>query len=113
MRIINTTKISEITLESEGITPFILECVDLDIEHSPVVPIPGDDHRHSVEAIKTVGGGYILNPPCPLLPQGYVVSPDELKIMRARYLLRLKEEQARDWAPLFDSIRARQSGKSE
>jgi hypothetical protein len=94
MRIIDCTQIAKITLESEGITDWILECVDLDIEHSPVVPIPGDDHGHAVEAIKTMGGRYMLNPPCSLYPPGYTFSADELKIMRARYLLRLKEEQS-------------------
>lgn len=105
MRIIDCTRIAQITLESEGITPWILECVDLDIEYSPVVPIPGDDHRYAVEAIKTQGGRYMLNPPSPVHPQGYTFSADELKVMRARYLLRLKEEQRQQWAPLFDSLR--------
>ena len=108
MRIIDCTQIAKITLESEGITDFILECVDLDIEYSPVVPIPGDDHRHAVEAIKTMGGRYMLNPPSPMHPQGYTFGDDEMKIMRARYLLRLKEEQSIGLNAWLREVRGRQ-----
>lgn len=87
MRIVNIALLP--TLEQEGITDWILECVDLDIAHTPVIPIPGDDTRYTAEAIKTIGGRYLLNPPCSLYPHGYALSADELKVMRARYLLRL------------------------
>lgn len=53
--------------------------IDLDIAFSPVIPVRGGD---PCEAIKTVGGGYIVNHP---IIQGSV-SPEELKVMRYRYL---------------------------
>ena len=69
----------------------VLDAVDLSIAHSPVIPYramthisPEESMRGAVEAIETEGGCYILRD-CPSF--AHPVSADELKRMRARFLL--------------------------
>ena len=77
-------------LSKEGITPELLDQVDLEVTYSPVLPFPGD----AVDAAVSVRPwGFVAGD---ALPETFEVmhplvrSPtthDELKIMRARYLL--------------------------
>ena len=79
-------------LAQEGITPELLDMVDLQIAFTPVIAIRGEQMGQSVEAIPTMGGGYIVRHP---LVTG-TVTADELKIMRARYLLE-RDRRAAPW----------------
>lgn len=90
-------------LAQEGITPDLLAMIDLSVAYSPVIPFRGGQLEDAVPVrawgfvpddelprkFEVLGGG-VHNP----------VSPDSLKIMRARYLL------ARDahYAPLYESL---------
>ena len=78
----------------EGITQALLDYVDLDVAHSPVIALRGEGEDQAVQAIKTLGGRYIVRHP--MCPQS--VSASELKIMRLRYLLAVKQRQRRQWA---------------
>lgn len=77
-------------LAAEGMTPELLNMVDLEIEYSPVVPFRGGRLEH---AVKVRPWGFY---PSDVLPDKFevqhplVTKPvdrDALKIMRARYLL--------------------------
>jgi len=72
-------------LKKEGITKEILEAVDLDIAYSPVLK---EDSQFPTDVnYKTKGGNYYLegaNKP---------VTAEELKIMRARYLINRKQPE--------------------
>ncbi|MBN2003765.1 MAG: hypothetical protein JXA21_10445 [Anaerolineae bacterium] len=74
----------------EGITPALLDFVDLDVAYSPVLAVRGEDVAQAVEVIKTMGGKYIVRHP--VFPQ--TVDADSLKVMRLRYLLAVKKMSA-------------------
>ena len=77
-------------LANEGITPELLEVVDLDVEFSPVLPFPGDD---ITDTVTVRPWGFVADDALPKtfeVMHPLVRSPttrDELKVMRARYLL--------------------------
>ncbi len=87
-------------LAKEGITPKLLEMVDLSIEYSPVIPFAGGGID---DAIVVRPWGFV---PDDQLPEKFEVrhplvrnpvSRDALKVMRARFLL------ARDaYGPILD-----------
>lgn len=77
-------------LASEGITPQLLEMVDLSIEYSPVIPFRDGQLEH---AVRVHPWGFY---PRDILPDKFeidhplVTNPvgrESLKVMRARYLL--------------------------
>ncbi len=68
-------------LKEEGITKADLELVDLNIEHSPVIPIKGSK---PMECIKLEDGMYRV-PGCEMV--GLNLSESEVKVMRYRYLI--------------------------
>ncbi len=78
----------------------LLDCVDLSVAHSPVIPRRVDSLSNVLsyvcDATPTRGGDYLV--------QGSYVSPESLKVMRLRYLLAYKEQQRRQWAPLSKKI---------
>jgi hypothetical protein len=74
-------KIKFALLEEEGITKEDLDLVDLDIEFSPVIPIRGGS---PMEVIKLEGGMYRV-PDCLIV--GLNITPEELTIMRYRFLI--------------------------
>lgn len=94
-------------LAEEGITPEILDYVDLSIADSPVIAFRGESLDRAVETIKTVGGGYIVRHP--LLEAHGTHSADAIKVMRCRYLLALKEQQRRQFAPLIAKLQGLKS----
>jgi hypothetical protein len=87
--------------QNEGFTPELLDCVDLGIEFTPVIPFQGGTLNDAVDVVKTLGEGYIVQHP---LVEG-AVSPDVLKRMRLRYLLKSKEQQARAAAPFLARLK--------
>jgi hypothetical protein len=72
-------------LAEEGITKEDLKMVDLEIGCTPVIPFKGDD---PVDAVETMGLGYQVIHPLVSNP----VTPEELKVMRYRYLISRKRE---------------------
>jgi len=100
MSILETLKkLVDDQLESEGITPHILEAVDLSVAYSPVIPYPTDGMHPEValqHAVEVRPWGFCRDDEVPKKfdVDGRVVSPDELKVMRARYLLRRGEHYA-------------------
>ncbi|WP_417849381.1 hypothetical protein [Thalassoglobus sp.] len=77
-------------LAKEGITPELLEIVDLSVEYSPIIPFSGGGVD---DAIKVRPWGFVSDD---VLPEKFeVIHPhvhnpvdrDALKVMRARYLL--------------------------
>ena len=77
-------------LAKEGITPELLEMVDLSIEYTPVIPVAGGGVD---DAIHVRPWGFVADD---LLPDKFEVmhplvhnpvSPESLKVMRARFLL--------------------------
>ena len=98
------TKLVDDELAQEGITPQLLAMVDLSVAYSPVIPfaggtldnavdvrawgfVPDDDTPSRFEVLHSA----IHNP----------VSPDSLKIMRARYLLAREAHYTPMYATLF------------
>ena len=77
-------KIISNLLEEEGITKEVIEMVDLEIGFSPVIPIKGS---RPMEVIKLEGGRFRV-PECPMA--GLNITSEELKIMRARFLINRK-----------------------
>lgn len=78
-----------------------LECVDLDVEHTPVLQVRGQSLPEAVPVVgRTRRGEYIL--------QGVfgteIVSADVLKVMRCRYLLTLKAEQRLGYGSLLKKL---------
>lgn len=72
-------------LAEEGITKEILDCVDLDVAFSPVIVIRGESLAEAVTVQESQDPNrFLLRHP--LCPSGFC-HRDELKIMRARYLL--------------------------
>lgn len=88
-------------LAKEGITPNLLEMIDLSIAYSPVIPIAGGGID---DAVQVRPWGFVSDDVTPEKFEvthplvHYPISPDALKVMRARYLL------ARDayYAPILD-----------
>ena len=77
-------------LAAEGITPELLEMVDLEIEYTPVIPFAGGGLEH---AVKVRPWGFY---PTGVLPEKFEVQhplvdnpvdQEALKVMRARFLL--------------------------
>lgn len=91
MNILNVLKrFVDDELAKEGITPDLLEMVDLSIEYSPVIPFSGGGVD---DAIAVRPWGFVADD---VLPDKFEVmhplvhnpvSRDSLKVMRARYLL--------------------------
>lgn len=67
-------------LKEEGIEKEDLEMVDLEINFSPVIPYRNS--KDPMEAIELMGGNYAI-PGTPFTN----VTPDQLKVMRFRYLM--------------------------
>jgi len=70
------------SLAEEGITQDLIDCVDLEIEYTPVLAIKGENISDAIEVIKTKNGYFVKHPFI-----NKVINEDELKIMRCRYLL--------------------------
>ena len=91
MSILNLLKqLVDDKLAKEGITPELLEMVDLSIAYSPVIPFAGGgiDDAVAVRPWGFVPSGQLpekFEVPHPLVRNP--VSRDALKVMRARYLL--------------------------
>lgn len=79
-------------LAEEGITPALVNFVDLDVAYSPVLAIRGEQLGSEVEVCPSVvAGKWIVRHP---MVNG-AVDEHELKVMRLRLLLlRSKEQQA-------------------
>ena len=97
------TKLVDDELAQEGITPQLLAMVDLSVAYSPVIPfaggtldnavdvrawgfVPDDDTPNRFEVLHSA----VHNP----------VTPDSLKIMRARYLLAREAH----YTPIFETL---------
>lgn len=79
-----TAEIERVQAE-EGITPELLECVDLDIAFSPVICVRGESTRDAVTVSESNDPNrYLLSHP--YYPAGWVTK-DELKVMRCRFLV--------------------------
>jgi len=79
------SKFSSDLLAEEGITQKIIDYVDLDVACSPVICYRGETLREAVTVSASVDPNrYLLRHP--MIPKGFVAK-DELRIMRARYLL--------------------------
>ncbi len=98
------TKLVDDQLAEEGITPELLAMIDLSVAYSPVIPfaggtldsavdvrawgfVPDDDTPSRFEVLHSA----VHNP----------VTPDSLKVMRARYLLAREAHYAPLYATLF------------
>lgn len=77
---------SEEALRAEGITPFVLDAVMLDVAHSPVCVCPGEGLAEATDAALCDDGRYLVRHPA-LAHAAYMVEPEDLKVMRARWLL--------------------------
>ena len=97
------TKLVDDQLAQEGITPELLAMIDLSIAYSPVIPfmggtldnavdvrawgfVPDDDTPSRFEVLHSA----VHNP----------VTPDSLKVMRARYLLAREAH----YAPMYETL---------
>lgn len=81
--------------EVEAEVAQVLSCVDLDIAFSPVLVAEGDSMDDAVDvAYKGADGRYVIENPFNIVPA------DQLKIMRARYLV----TRGRAMQPQFDRI---------
>jgi hypothetical protein len=97
------TKLVDDQLAQEGITPQLLAMIDLSVAYSPVIPfaggtldnavdvrawgfVPDDDTPHRFEVLHSA----VHNP----------VTPDSLKVMRARYLLAREAH----YAPMYETL---------
>lgn len=81
-----------------------LDAVDLSIAHTPVICVRGEPESQAANVIgRTHGGDYFVDHP---LYQSTPVSPDVLRVMRARYLLTMNERRARQYAPLVAKLRS-------
>lgn len=79
-----TAEIERIQAE-EGITPELLECVDLDVAFSPVICVRGESMCDAVTVSESNDPNrYLLTHQA--YPQGFVTK-DELKVMRCRFLV--------------------------
>ena len=76
-------QIVQARMAKEGITPELLEAVDLDVAYSPVLAQPFDRYEQAVDVVPTQGGRYLVRHPTITSS----VDADELKVMRLRYLL--------------------------
>lgn len=99
-------KMVDDTLREEGITPELLEVVDLEVAYSPVLAFRGERLDHAVEARPW---GFV---PDGVLPERFEVmhgmcrgsiGRDELKVMRLRWLLAQKASQQ----PFMDAFLGR------
>ena len=85
-------------LASEGITPELLNMVDLDIAYSPVIPYKGAE---PCKVSKRVGGKYLVEDEIMISNNTAMVTKDSLKIMRLRYLL----QREQDYKPLMEQLK--------
>ena len=97
------TKLVDDQLAEEGITPELLAMIDISVAYSPVIPFAGGTLENAVDVR---AWGFVPDDDTPsrfeVLHSAVhnPVSPDSLKIMRARYLL------ARDahYAPMYETL---------
>ena len=100
-------QIVQARMAQEGITPELLEAVDLDIAYSPVLAQPFDRYEQAVDVVPTQGRRYLVRHPAITSS----VDAAELKIMRLRYLLARDRAMAPVIAPFIPRPRARKGGK--
>lgn len=80
----------------------LIDMVDLSVAFTPVLAFPGEQLGDEVEVLKTMyGDGYIVRHPLITCS----VSPERLKVMRLRYLLLFKQQQAIQFAPLLAKLK--------
>jgi hypothetical protein len=70
--------------KEEGLTKDLIDAVDLNIAYSPVIALNGEKLHDAVKATRLINKMYRIEHP---LFFGKNISKDELKIMRARYIL--------------------------
>ena len=98
------TKLIDHQLAQEGITPELLSMIDLSVAYSPVIPFAGGTLENAVDVR---AWGFVPDDDTPsrfeVLHSAVhnPISPDSLKIMRARYLLARQAHYAPMYATLF------------
>ena len=98
------TKLVDDQLAQEGITPQLLAMIDLSVAYSPVIPFAGGTLENAVDVR---AWGFVPDDDTPsrfeVLHSAVhnPVTPDSLKIMRARYLLARDAHYAPMYATLF------------
>lgn len=91
-------------LAEEGITPALVDFVDLDVTFSPVLAIRGEQLGQEVEVYPSVVKGKWIVRHSMVTS---AVDEQELKVMRLRFLLRTKEQQGHRWGHIFKSEASR------
>ena len=98
------TKLVDDELAQEGITPDLLAMIDLSVAYSPVIPFAGGTLEHAVDVR---AWGFVPDDDTPsrfeVLHSAVhnPVTPDSLKVMRARYLLARDTHYTPMYATLF------------
>ena len=98
------TKLVDDQLAQEGITPDLLAMIDLSVAYSPVIPFAGGTLENAVDVR---AWGFVPDDDTPsrfeVLHSAVhtPVTPDSLKVMRARYLLAREAHYAPLYATLF------------
>ena len=98
------TKLVDDQLAQEGITPQLLAMIDLSVAYSPVLPFAGGTLENAVDVR---AWGFVPDDDTPsrfeVLHSAVhnPVTPDSLKVMRARYLLARESHYAPLYATLF------------
>ncbi len=109
------TKLVDDQLAQEGITPELLAMIDLSVAYSPVIPFAGGTLENAVDVR---AWGFVPDDDTPsrfeVLHSAVhnPVTPDSLKIMRARYLLAREAHYAPMYATLFGESDADDSDPS-
>ena len=109
------TKLVDDELAHEGITPQLLAMIDLSVAYSPVIPFAGGTLENAVDVR---AWGFVPDDDTPsrfeVLHSAVhnPVTPDSLKIMRARYLLAREAHYAPMYATLFGESDADDSDPS-
>lgn len=109
------TKLVDDQLAQEGITPQLLAMIDLSVAYSPVIPFAGGTLENAVDVR---AWGFVPDDDTPsrfeVLHSAVhnPVTPDSLKIMRARYLLAREAHYAPMYATLFGETDADDSDPS-
>ena len=97
------TKLVDDQLAQEGITPQLLSMIDLSVAYSPVIPFAGGTLENAVDVR---AWGFVPDDDTPsrfeVLHSAVhnPVTPDSLKIMRARYLLAREAH----YAPMYETL---------
>ena len=97
------TKLVDDQLAQEGITPQLLAMIDLSVAYSPVIPFAGGTLENAVDVR---AWGFVPDDDTPsrfeVLHSAVhnPVTPDSLKVMRARYLLAREAH----YAPMYETL---------